>query len=246
MKKINAFAALIAAVTITFSSCGKEEKTLKSDAISFEEIALNENGYYNGSDGSGGFTSGNAKFITNFNTEWNSWSGFAVTNHTDTITPDYGNQYSSIVGSGAGASQKYAVLYSFTADTIEFVIPAKITNIAITNSTYAYYTLKNGNAIAKKFGGETGNDPDYFHLYISVVDDKGTELAFEDPIPLADYTYSDNTQDYIVKEWIYYNLSAAGTIKYLIFRFDSSDKSAWGINTPTYVCIDNLVSEWEE
>ena len=105
--------------------------------------------------------------------------------------------------------------------------------------------MKNGNDFSKKFGGATGNDPDFFDLHISAIDSSGQLLMFN-PIPLADYTYTDNSQDYISKEWNYYDLSAAGYLKCLIFSFASSDTSEWGINTPTYVCIDNMLIEWEE
>jgi hypothetical protein len=243
MKRLLLFAGFTTTILLFITSCGKDEKTTKTNAVSFEEIVLNDQGIYNGSDGSGGFTSGNAVFKTYYNTEL--WSGFAVSNNTDTITPDFSNQYSAITGSGAGPSLKYAVLYSYSEDTIVFIIPAKITNLAITNSTYTYYTIKNGNAFSKKFGGQSGNDPDYFYLYLSVIDAKGRRLNFN-PIPLADFTFSDNSLDYIVKDWEYYNLSSVGYVKYLIFSFDSSDKSQYGINTPTYVCIDNLVDIWEE
>jgi len=242
------FALLLGASAVVFcvSSCGKEEKIPKSDPVSFEGIVvLNEDGYYNGSDGSGGFSSSNAIFKIDYSDEYKSWTGFAVSTHTDTITPDFSNQYSSITGSGAGKSETYAVLYTFTEDTIEFKIPAIVSNIGISNSTYAYYSMKNGDGIAKKFGGETGNDPDFFDLHISTIDEKGQRGNFP-RIPLADYTYTDNSQDYISKNWIYYDLSDAGYVKYLIFSFASSDTSAWGFNTPAYVCIDNLVSEWEE
>lgn len=246
MKKINVLVVSMAVAIFSLSSCDKEEKVTKSDAVSFEEIVeLNADGFYNGSDGSGGFTSLNAIFKTYYNNEWKSWSGFAVSNHTDNLTPGYENQYSSVTGSGAGPSEKYGVLYSNSADTIEFIIPAKITNISISNSTYTYYTIKNGNEFAKKFGGDSGNDPDYFDLHISVVNNKGIRQTF-DPIPLADYTFENNELDYISKEWEYYDLSNAGYVKYLIFSFASSDTSVWGINTPKYVCIDNLVNEWVE
>jgi len=252
MKKYCLLSILAISAVLVISSCGKEEPVIKTDTISFEEILLNEDGYNNGSDGSGGFTIGNAIFKTSFNSDWGSWSGFAVSNHIDTITQDYSNQYSSIAGSGAGKSEKYVILYSSfaanykdAADTIGFVHPALITNIAISNSAYAYYTMKEGNQFSKKFGGALGNDPDYFYLYLSVVNDKGIRRNMN-PIPLADFTFDDNSLDYISKEWEYYDLSDAGYIKYLIFSFDSSDKTESYLNTPTYVCIDNIVDKYKE
>lgn len=246
MKQIFISAGLITLSILSLSSCSKEEKIPKKDTISFEEVVLNENGFYNGSDGSEGFTSGNAIFKTNYNADFDAWSGIAVSNNSDTITPDFSNQYSCIVGSGGSGSEKFAILYSYTSDTIEFNIPAKITNIGFANTTYAYYTMLNGNSFAKKFGGETGNDPDFFGIYLSVVDDKGQRINFSEPIPLADFTSSNNAMDYISKDWNYYDLSSAGYVKYLIFDFASTDTSVYGINTPTYVCIDNIIDEWVE
>jgi len=246
MKQIFILVGLIAISLMFFSSCSKDEKTSKKDTISFEEVVLNENGFYNGSDGSGGFTSGNAVFKTSYNTAYDAWSGIAVSNNSDTITPDFSNQYSCITGSGGLYSEKFAILYSYTSDTIEFKNPAKISNIGFANTSYAYYTMLNGNSFAKKFGGVTGNDPDFFGIYLSVVDNKGQRINFKDPIPLADYTSSNNELDYISKNWEYYDLSSAGFVKYLIFDFASTDTSIYGINTPTYVCIDNIVDEWEE
>ncbi|MCB9000035.1 MAG: DUF4465 domain-containing protein [Bacteroidales bacterium] len=245
MKKLS-FILFVAGLMLFSTSCTKDQKVKKTSAISFEDIVLNDQGFFNGSDGSTGFTEGNFKFKINYSEEYLSWTGFAVTNNSDTITADYSNQYSSITGSGAGGTAQYAVLYTFASDTIELIKPAKITNIALSNTTLTYYTILNGNDYSKKFGGETGEDPDYFHLYLSVVTADGKQINFSSPIPLADYTFTDSNMDYISKTWEYYDLSDAGDIKYLIFSFDSSDKSVYGINTPAYVCIDNIVCEWEE
>jgi len=232
-------------VLLILSSCNKEDDNLKRSVTNFEEIPLNDEGYYNGSDGLGGFVSGNAKFKTFYNADWGSWSGFSVSNHTDSVTAGYSNQYSAIAGSGASNSEKYAILYSFSADTVELITPARVTNISITNSTYAYFTIRYGNDFATMFGGQSGDSPDYFHLNITLVDSAGVEKNIS-PIALADYTSEDPALDRILRGWLNIDFSAAGYIKYIIFKFDSSDKGEWGINTPTYVCIDNLVTEWEE
>jgi hypothetical protein len=249
MKRSLIVVAISFSLGMAVSSCKKdddkkEQKTVV-DAVTFEDFNLGEEGYYNGSDGLGGFTLGNLIFKNTYNAEWGSWSGFAVSDRSDTITPDFSNQYSSIAGSGAGPSLKYAVLYSYSEDTIVLIKPALITNLAVSNTTYAYYSMKNGNQFSKKFGGESGNDPDWFALHISAVDSTGLRRDFN-AIPLADFTYDDHSQDYISNKWEYYNLEAAGYIKYLIFSFSSSDTSSYGINTPTYVCIDNISDEYKE
>jgi Domain of unknown function (DUF4465) len=238
-------AVVIAVAGISLSSCEKDE--VKMDRINFEELELDESGFYNGSDLSGGFLSGNVFFKTKYDPQWESWSGFAYTNHKDVTTGDYTNQYSCIAGSGDDGSEKYAVLYIFSdnpanADTIEFIIPEKVTNISFCNSTYAYKTMENGNAFAKKFGGESGSDEDFFNLMVDAYDENDIKIAGV-TIQLANFTFSDNSMDYIGNAWTDVDLSALGYIKYFVFSFDSSDTGDFGINTPTYVCIDNIFGE---
>ncbi len=230
---------LIAAV-----SC-KKEPTVKNDRITFEELKPGQDGYYNGADGAGGFTSGNAFFPTHFDAQYGSWSGFAYSNIKNDTTPGLANQFGAIAGEGAGHSDVYSVFYSWQKDTIFFTTPEKIKNISFCNSTYAYYSMLNGDQYAKKFGGESGNDPDYFKLIVEGLD-AGKQKVLSGEITLADYTPEDNSKDYIGNVWTDVDLSQAGYIKYLVLSFESSDTGAFGINTPTFVCIDNIFGELQE
>ena len=78
--------------------------------IDFESFPLGAVGYYNGSDFAGGFTTGGATFansFTDFGGGFFGWDGWSVSNHTDTETPGFGNQYSTYApggGFGGGAS----------------------------------------------------------------------------------------------------------------------------------------------
>jgi hypothetical protein len=248
MKNFKTLFLVSVAALVAATSCKKDDGPAIS-RITFEEIELGPDGFWNGSGGEGGFTSGNAFFRNSFSvdqgTGFEYWSGFAVSNHTDKTTPGLDNQYSSISGGGE-QSDKYAVLYSYALDTIKFDIPQKIKNISISNSTYAYLSMKNGDNFAKKFGGLTGDDPDYFCLVFKAVDHNGTVYSFSDSLFLADYRFPDNSNDYIFDSWINADFSSIGFIKYLIFKFDSSDKTGEFINTPTYICIDNIVGEMME
>lgn len=113
MKAKHSILAVLSFLCFILFSCDKDEED-KTDIITFEELDLGSEGYWNGSDGSGGFTSGNAFFPNQF-TDWGngitSWKGFAYSNHTDIVTPGYVNQYSSYAGGGANGSEKYAVIY---------------------------------------------------------------------------------------------------------------------------------------
>ena len=226
-----------------FISCEKEKVPV--DKITFEEINLGDKGFYNGSDMAGGFISGNAFFKTNYYPEYNSWSGFACSNHTDTETRGYQNQYSCIAGEGANGSSQYAILSSWDLDTLEFIVPEKITAISFCNSTYAYYSMLEGDEFAKQFGGGSGDDLDYFSLRLQCYDESN-RLIGDGTINLADYRFTNNADDYIANVWTEMDLSEIGFIKYIVFSFESSDNGPFGINTPTYVCIDNIKGELQE
>lgn len=245
MKKFNVIgiAAFIVFMTI---SCEKEK--VVTDNINFEELDLGAEGYYNGSDLSGGFYSGNAFFKTRYSQEYDSWTGFSCSNHTDTNTRGIQNQYSCIAGEGARGSEQYAVLFTLDRDTIVFTIPEKITSMSLCNTTYAYYSMLEGDDFAKQFGGGSGDDLDYFTLHIECYDESSRMIG-HGTINLADYRYTKNAEDYIANAWTEIDLSEIGYIKYLVFYFESSDTTdtePFWINTPAYVCIDNIKGELQE
>lgn len=241
MKTKALFIAFAATGIIFFSSCEKDEP--EKDRITFEEMDLKSEGYY--IDKSGGFTLGNVFFPTRYNEEYDSWSGFVVSNHDDTETRGFENMYSCIAGSGADGSEKFGLLFTMNPDTIEFLVPEKVTNISFCNSTYAYYAMLEGNSFSKQFGGNSGDDPDYFNLLIEGFDEAGN-IVVDVGLSLANYTNVNNAEDYIANAWTDVDLSQAGYLKYLVFSFESSDVGEFGINTPTYVCIDNITGELQE
>ena len=162
----------LAGIVLAFVSCEKDTEI--KDYITFEELDPGGEGYWNGSDESGGFTSGNAFFPNSF-TDWGegmtSWSGFAYSNHSDRTTPGYANQYSCYAGEGAGKSEMFALIT--IGDTLTFTVPERVDKISVSNSTYSALSMKNGDDFAKKFGGEEGSDPDFFHLIITGIDEEG-------------------------------------------------------------------------
>lgn len=242
-RRFNLFFA-VAIVAMVIASCDKDE--VKYDFIDFENLALDATGYWNGSDGSGGFETGNAFFANTF-TDWGegitSWSGFAYSNHTDRTTPGYENQYSCYAGSGVNGSSVYAVVY--LEDTITFDLPEKVEYLYVTNSTYAALSMRDGDLFAKKFGGESGDDPDYFNLVLEPFDEQGLKQGTLN-VSLADYTSEDSDQDYIANTWTKIPMEDFGYIKKIAFSFESSDMGDYGINTPQYACIDNIRGILEE
>ncbi|MFW5822761.1 MAG: DUF4465 domain-containing protein [Tangfeifania sp.] len=209
------------------------------NVATFESIQLDSASWWNGSDGSGGFSSGGFWFPNDYNQEWGSWSGFSVSNMEDSTTAGWGNQYSAITAGGVNDSKNYAVVYASGELKMEFDNPVSLSGFYVTNSTYAYLAMKNGDAYSKKFGGEDGTDPDYFKLIIS-----GTGIDGEktDAIEffLADFTSDEDSAGYILKTWEWVDLSSLGVVKNINFSLESSDVGDWGMNTPAYFCIDNF------
>lgn len=227
------------ALMLLNQSCEKKEDV--TDKIDFEEIALNQSGVWIGSDNLGGFLSGNGFFPNYFNAEWNDyWSGFACTNHNDVSTAGYSNMYSSIAGAGADESEQYAVYYySGTADTIKFTLPEKITRLSVSNTTNTYLSMLNGDSFAKKFGGESGSEPDWYKVILTGINQDGVAVGYAEVL-LADFRFDNNQLDYISNTWTNIDLSALGYLTALVIKIESSDTGSYGINTPAFVCIDNI------
>ncbi len=205
----------------------------------FEELEIPAESFLDGSDGSGGFSSGNIFLPNSFNPEFFSWSGWAISTTTDTITPGFINQYSAISGSGVEGSATYALSFIFGESVMRLSERSTVNGLFLTNNTYAYLSMLEGDDFAKKFGGATGDDPDFYRLTIKkYVEGQLSQDSVD--FYLADYRFEDNSQDYIVDDWTFVDLSSLGEADSLSFTVASSDVGQFGINTPTYVCIDNV------
>jgi hypothetical protein len=210
----------------------------------FDDLTLSSGKYWNGSDLSGSFKSGDFTFYNSYTkSQWGDyWNGFAYSTTTDTQTAGYANQYSAITGVGHNGSAAYAVCYPSTYGSISFKSATKLSGFYVTNSTYAYLSMKNGDDYGKKFGGPSGNDPDYFKLMIEALDANGLPI---DTVYfyLADFRSSDNSKDYILNQWTWVDLSGLKEASKVRFSLSSSDNSLWGMNTPGYFCIDDFNGE---
>lgn len=226
---------------------------LQAQIMNFEALMLPVDTFWNGSDLSGKYIETNPpgssdSFIAynSFDTLFNYWSGgIAISSMTDDSTGNFTNLYSSIAGSGYN-SLSYGVVSGGSIATIEtttmgFGSSPRFMSLYVSNTTYAYSSMMNGDAFAKQFGGASGDDPDYFFIRFSF--DYGFPDNYVD-FYLADFRFADNSLDYILDEWVFVDLNdfpnseyAGQTINMQVF---SSDTGAFGINTPTYFCIDDI------
>ncbi len=227
---------LLAVMTAAFLSLNAQR------IATFEDVELPDSSYYNGSDGAGGFSSGDFWFPLDYNSSWDSWSGFSLSNMKDTITPGYENQYSAIAGGGAGGSEKYVTAYVAGALNLTMTTPMEVSGFFITNTTYAYLAIRDGSDWTKKFGGTDGSDPDYFRLLVWGTDRDG---LFTDTIDfyLADFRSEDPEADFIIKKWEWLDLKSLGLVRALNFSLESSDIGEYGMNTPAYFCFDDFTAD---
>jgi len=218
--------------------------TANSDIATFDDLSLPAESYWNGSDESGGFSSGGAYFSNNYNSAWVSWDGFSYSNITDTATGGMAAQYNAIAGGGQGNSANYAIGYVGWASPPRITLNTAgvIDGLYVTNNNCTYYSMLNGDAFTKKFGGDSGNDQDWLMLTITGKDVDGVVTGTVD-FYLADYRFVDNSADYIVNTWRYVDLTSLGAVKSLEFGLSSSDVGDWGMNTPAYFALDTLVGE---
>ena len=119
-----------------------------------------------------------------------------------------------------------------------------ILGFKIANTTFAYNSMKSGDAFAKKFGGVSGNDADSFVLKISAFH-KG-QFLFSKRVILADFRFTNNTKDYILDSWAVVDLSfpqkEVGPRDSFVFDLMSSDNGQFGMNTPGFFAIDEVIA----
>ncbi len=213
----------------------------------FEDFNLGVYSFLNGSDLQGGFANGNIFLPNTYDTNFSSWYGFSVSSMTDVTTSSFTNEFSCIAGEGYNNSETYAVAYmSYLTNNAVLYLQNEadggaMQGVYVNNSTYTYLSMKNGDAIAKKFGGLSGNDPDFFLLTIKKYLN-GQESTEKIDFYLADYRFSDNSQDYIIDEWTYIDLTSLGNADSISFSLSSSDVGQFGMNTPAYFCLDNIAT----
>jgi hypothetical protein len=216
--------------------------------VGFEVIGrtFQEESYLNGSDQRGGFESKGLFFNNHYDTQFGSWSGWAISKTTDTTTPGYLNQYSSFVGQGDIGSDTYAVASVYGYPSLPIIqrdpnASLPFHSISVANTTYAARSMLEGDAFAKKFGGETGSDPDWFMLTIEGFDQQQQSIGTVD-FYLADYRFEDNQLDYVVDSWVSVPLHSISEAVELQFSLSSSDVGDFGMNTPYYFAIDQVAS----
>jgi hypothetical protein len=189
---------------------------------------------------SSSFTSGSGTFSNSYTISFGGyWSnGWAFSKVNDTTTAGFTNLYGSYANKGFDNSNNYAVSQN---ENFLKLNQNTLSGLYVSNSTYAALSIKNGDIFAKKFGGNSGNDSDWFKLTINAYKN-GNKKTEKVEFYLADFRFTDNSQDYIIKDWTYVNLLSLGSLDSLKFTLTSSDTNQFGLKTPAFFCIDNIIT----
>lgn len=155
--------------------------------------------------------------------------------------------YASAAGGGITAGSPYLVAYwdsyaegeNPTFDTRSCRIYAEDgdrfqpQSMMVCANTYLYYAVINGTDFSDPFGAG-----DWVTLTAHGVHEDGME---SEAVFYLVNIESDDVASGIVSEWTKFDLSGLGTCTGIYFTMDSSDKNAYGVNVPTYFCMDRLV-----
>lgn len=220
--------------------------------LDFEDVGSNlpvdGNPYYQGADGAAGFQSQGANFsnsFTDFGGGFTAWDGWSYSQATDVLTPGFGNQFSAYAGGGVGGSATYGVAFPGTfgdpsISTITFASEVDVLGAYLSNTTYAALSMLNGDGFSEKFGGTDGTEPDWLLLTVHGFDGLGDVTGTVD-FYLADYRFANDALDYVVDTWTWIDLTGLGPVASLDFTLSGSDTGEFGLNTPAYFALDDLV-----
>ena len=223
-----------------FVSCDKEEGEEPFDkeedveepfdvTVDFQNVTFSgEEKYKNDSGTAGEFIEGIVSFQNGKPEGY--WYGFAYSQMHDVTTFDYAtNEFSAYVPDDPQGN-KFMVGYigSWDAPSIEinFSKPVKDLSIDVANNTLAALAMKgeDPNHYAREF-----EDGDLFTLTITVTSVDETETI----------TFKLGDGVNITEKWNSIKFQSKNISK-LEFSLESTDIGDWGMNTPSYFCIDNI------
>ena len=165
-------------------------------------------------------------------------SGIAVSQWKDKATAGTTNECSVYGNGGHSGSATFGV--SFGATSIYFNTTGAeyvIEEMWVMNSTYAALSMMNGDAFGAKIFSYA--DGDWFKLTVKGYASNSTVETGTVEFYLADFRTA--TSPGIVTEWSKVDLTSLGKVHSLKFELSSSDIGSWGMNTPGYFCIDDIV-----
>jgi len=225
---------VLAALALTFVACQKNKSDVDDKFVAtFEEAAISpaepESTYVYPADSTVYLESGNFQVQQTVAYKGTYVTGAVISNITDTEFESYLDANKSVAG-GAYEGKNYVVWYNdaYEPGVIKLKSAAVVPGMYVCNNVYAYNSMTEGDAYA----GEPFGKDDWFKLTIT------GSLNGRSVNTFVSFDLAKGTD--IVTEWTYVDLSMLGEIDELSFAMTGSRTGAYGLNTPSYFCIDNL------
>ena len=171
-------------------------------------------------------------------------TGWSYSQVVDPTTAGFTNQFAAAPGRGADGSATYALAFEdFTGANPSFSSESQILSLDITNTTFTFLSILEGDQFADPFGGDDGTDPDFFSVNINGFDSAGIATGSIEYF-LADFRSDDPAEDFAVNTWETVDVSSLDATT-LAFDFNGTDTSVIDgqtfLNTPAYLAVDNIV-----
>ena len=148
------------------------------------------------------------------------------------------NQNAGHSGSNFGVVYGYNDTWMEEIGEAEFYFdrPRKFVEFWYANTSYTYGVIQNGNSFATSLKKDNG----WFKVTMYLYDQNGSLLATQEKY-LADYRIGQTQVD-PVTTWTRWNVNVDNVMS-VKFNFTGSDTGIYGLNTPAYLCIDDLKIE---
>ena len=225
---------VLAALAMVFVACKKDKSEVDDKFVAtFEEAAISpaetESTYVYPADTTVFLESGNFQVQQTVAYEGSYVTGAVISNITNTKFESYLDANKSVAG-GAYAGKNYVVWYNdaYAPGVIKLKSAAVVPGMYVCNNVYAYNSMTKGDAYA----GEPFGPEDWFTLTIS------GSLNGRSVNTFVSFDLAKGTD--IVTDWTYVDLSTLGEVDELSFTMSGSRTGDYGLNTPSYFCIDNL------
>lgn len=256
--KILSLGAIASSMALSLMSCSNEDNPVQPVdqvmTVTFENQRLNADGFWNGGDATqmaysyesygSVYSVYNSTYAengvtlpvtyTSYTSDWGNgdyWSGFSISGRTETafanLSPD---QYNNVAGR-AHSGGNFCVITTY-GEVISIDQPQGVTikGLYFTNSAYTVNSILNGDA----YSGPGFDATDWLTCTITGKHADGTTASVD--LPLAkDGAY--------VSDWEYADLTSLGKVVELSFAFSGSRTGDYGLNTPAYICIDDITIE---
>ena len=197
-------------------------------------------------------------FVHSSMSDWATWWGFTVSNSTDNQrqTDTLKFQFSNMAKGGIALNEDGSIkVDDFGAPVVSAEMPYMVgyysafmarrpvdmtfidgkaydaVGVYVNLNSYPYYCIEYGDSFARAF-----TNGDKYTLTIHGVAPDESEKTVD--VDLASYTNGNLT---INRGWMYVDLSSLGTVNELYFTMSTTDKGAYGDNTPEYFCLDKLI-----